>query len=256
MKKRKWIIYMHTVKTTNQSYIGQTMLNLYDRLHKHHTNACAGVDTYFYKAIRKYGIQDITSKILEECDDIEKSWELEKKYIFMYKTLAPNGYNLCAGGNGGDLFTVAPKELQERRRAKYRERSRGTNNSNYSGVTDQEIINKAIEYYINSPIFTYSRWSRYARSIDIPGGSCGGYPSFRFNGSSFKEEFKKQLIERNIYNESKFIYKKKNDLVCNKKISNSTKDRWWYTDNTKKYKLHFSDPIIVQKKLIKCGRLY
>jgi hypothetical protein len=78
---------MHTFKETNKSYIGYTGLTLSKRLHKHVTNSQAGHNTHFYKAIRKYGLKSIVSKIIFECNSNEKlkiSKQMSKKEIDIF----------------------------------------------------------------------------------------------------------------------------------------------------------------------------
>ena len=52
---KKYEIYKITNKVNNKMYIGYTNNGVENRLHKHYTNSTCGIDTYFYKAIRKYG---------------------------------------------------------------------------------------------------------------------------------------------------------------------------------------------------------
>lgn len=53
------------------------------------------------KAFRKYGLDNFTFEILEECD-IDLLDEREIYYITLYDTYF-NGYNETTGGNGGNM---------------------------------------------------------------------------------------------------------------------------------------------------------
>lgn len=96
------IIYKYT-SPSGKNYIGQTTKTLQER---------AGYSgdgykrcTLFYKAILKYGFMNMKSEILESFSEedldtlIYKLNSAEEYYINKYNTIAPNGYNLRAGGN-------------------------------------------------------------------------------------------------------------------------------------------------------------
>jgi len=86
-------IYKFTNKINGKSYIGQSV-DIYKRYHKHKT--CSD-NTYFHDALRRYGFDNFTFEILEECDEAELD-TLEIFYIKKYKTIYPNGYNKNKGG--------------------------------------------------------------------------------------------------------------------------------------------------------------
>lgn len=95
------IIYKVTNKTTGKMYIGQTTQSLPERWWQH-CNRCPSQThrSYIYNAIQQYGENDF---IVEEIDTAESLEELnikEQTYIKVFKTLAPNGYNLQPGGKG------------------------------------------------------------------------------------------------------------------------------------------------------------
>jgi hypothetical protein len=104
-------IYIITNIITNISYIGQTRShrlnhNKYrpfgylgrfkdhiaeSKSNKKHTSR------YLNSALRKYGIENFTCKLLHTCrlDELNIN---ERKFILEYKTKYPNGYNLTDGG--------------------------------------------------------------------------------------------------------------------------------------------------------------
>lgn len=90
-------IYMITNVKNGKPYIGQAK-NLNDRL-KSHIKAGIGIDTpnaHLYTEMIKYGVENFTFEILENCK-IEELNEREKYYIDFYKTLE-FGNNEKAGG--------------------------------------------------------------------------------------------------------------------------------------------------------------
>lgn len=54
---KQYEVYCHTNTLNNKSYIGYTSQSTLKRLHKHILNANYGIQSHFYRAIRKYGIR-------------------------------------------------------------------------------------------------------------------------------------------------------------------------------------------------------
>lgn len=89
-------IYKITNNTNGKSYIGQS-IDIKTRWRNHKT---AVDDCAIHSAIRKYGVQNFSFEIIEECT----SNELNKREIYWmeyYDTKAPKGYNIADGGLGG-----------------------------------------------------------------------------------------------------------------------------------------------------------
>lgn len=61
-------IYKITNIVNNKIYIGQTR-NVDDRWYKHNYNALSGRKGHLYDAMRKYGLENFTIEVIEECDD-------------------------------------------------------------------------------------------------------------------------------------------------------------------------------------------
>ena len=92
-------IYMIT-SPSNKSYIGRT-LDYRVRINKYKNLLCKD-QTYIYNAILKYGWDNMKVTILYSNNRSKYSDRilniLEKKYIKLYNTLSPIGYNLKTGG--------------------------------------------------------------------------------------------------------------------------------------------------------------
>lgn len=190
MSDKKYKIYKHTFKSSNKCYIGYTSQSISIRLHKHYLNALAGIDTKFYRAIRKYGIEDIKTKLLYECETEELAHKKESFFIKKFDTFK-NGYNMTLGGDGGNTRKkLSPRKLKEYSK-KLSDNTIGEENPNYSGYTDDQILNAAVEYYKSTPPFTMKKWMRYSKKLGLP----QNYSSFRFNGLGFAG-FKKLLCEK------------------------------------------------------------
>ena len=81
-------IYKITNLVTQKHYIGQAV-NIEKRWKEH----CRRVDQYIDQSIHKYGIDNFSFTILEECP-IEKLNEREDYWIKYYNSIVPNGYNI------------------------------------------------------------------------------------------------------------------------------------------------------------------
>lgn len=84
-------IYKITNRINGKSYIGQS-INIEKRFKQH----CTGDKQLIDKVISKYGKENFTFEILEECS-IEKLDEREIKWISFYDSFK-HGYNLTTGG--------------------------------------------------------------------------------------------------------------------------------------------------------------
>lgn len=105
MRSRKPIIgiYKITNQVNGKCYIGQSH-NINERWVKHRSRAYQindiNYDCYFYRAIRKYGLEHFSFEILEECSSEELS-KREMYYISFYDSFNPeHGYNMTMGGEG------------------------------------------------------------------------------------------------------------------------------------------------------------
>ena len=88
-------------------YIGQS-IEIERRWQKH----LAAKDNFvIHKALRKYGKENFSFQILEECDLLELD-KKEQFWINYYNSLVPNGYNMIPGGSNGAGFAKGLKILQ------------------------------------------------------------------------------------------------------------------------------------------------
>ena len=96
-------IYKITNKINGKIYIGQSVdirRRWYE--HKGKLGKPGAEEYYFQKALKKYGIDNFTWEILEECEPDQLN-EREQYYISLYRTYVGfddcNGYNLTRGGD-------------------------------------------------------------------------------------------------------------------------------------------------------------
>jgi len=94
------IIYQITNQVNGKTYIGKTTKTLEERFRGHLYEASyERVNTYLYKAIRKYGESNFTAKVIE--NQVPET-ELNDRERYWIKKLNPE-YNLTEGGEGGDM---------------------------------------------------------------------------------------------------------------------------------------------------------
>lgn len=96
------LIYMYTAPN-GKRYIGQT-INLEKRKTQHKTQAlnpnCASYNCAFHRAIRKYGIENFSFRILEDGISRKDLDEREMYWINTMESFGSFGYNMTIGGNG------------------------------------------------------------------------------------------------------------------------------------------------------------
>lgn len=95
------IIYKATNKANGKVYIGQSSHSLEWRVRKHKQDS-QKEDTYFYRAIRKYGFDNFEWEVIDNTVTThEELNELEKFYIKQYESFdnKNKGYNSTSGGD-------------------------------------------------------------------------------------------------------------------------------------------------------------
>jgi hypothetical protein len=92
-------VYIHTVNENGKRYVGQCTGDPYKRW------GAAGhryKGQFFYKAIEKYGWNNITHEIVATNLTLKEADKLEKELISKYKTNKRQyGYNIASGGRDG-----------------------------------------------------------------------------------------------------------------------------------------------------------
>lgn len=111
-------IYLITNKTNGKRYVGQTTHeDIETRWNQHRKMKKTMLGQYIYNAYVKHGIENFDFKIICICFD-EACNALETHYIQKFNTLAPNGYNLRAGGKNSKHHEVSKELMRKNRRGK------------------------------------------------------------------------------------------------------------------------------------------
>ena len=94
-------IYKITCVPSGKSYIGQTCRDVETRVIREHLHNPSPDCRLLFNAVKKYGADNFTYEILHDgiLPIFLDSYEIEA--IAKHNTLAPNGYNLTQGGDGG-----------------------------------------------------------------------------------------------------------------------------------------------------------
>ena len=127
------LIYMLTCRISQRSYIGQTMRSFKKRLSEY--KSCKHQHG-IHRAIRKHGLDNFDKIILHDNVPFKDLNVLEKHCIWIYNTMAPNGYNLEDGGKNKILSEELKAKISENQPKKF-----GKENPKYrQDVRDQKDI--------------------------------------------------------------------------------------------------------------------
>lgn len=106
-------IYKITNKLNGKCYIGQS-IDIHHRwyTHKNPKTWVADKGKVLYRAFVKYGIENFTFEIIEECP--RKQLDIREKYWVRYFDSYSNGYNMTKGGQGNNHrdWLRKPKKYQ------------------------------------------------------------------------------------------------------------------------------------------------
>jgi len=214
----KYTVYEHKSNTSGKKYIGYTSLGLKGRLHKHYINAMSNMDTHFYKAIRKYGLDDFVSKILWEGYSKKDATDMEIHYIKLFDTFK-TGYNSTEGGDGG---WCVPAEKYDEWAVKISKTSTKEHNGRWCGYTDEEILECAHVYFSDNDM-NVSKFVIYsAKEFNMP----KSYSKNRFGDLGFKKSY----CEKYNLDISCFKYKKTDEHK--RKLSEANMNKRWYSNET------------------------
>lgn len=120
-----YVIYEH-VSPSGKVYIGQTC----QQLNRRWRNGNGYVkNTYFYRAIKKYGWDNFQHNVICRCDTLEEANKIEAELIQKYKSNNPRyGYNISGGGDGAERVAESTRQLMSQM---MKGKFAGKNNPNY-----------------------------------------------------------------------------------------------------------------------------
>lgn len=120
-------------------YIYKTTNNINGKIYIGKKHSSSFIKDYYgsgkliNRAIDKYGIENFSVEIIEECETLEELNLKEKYYI---KYLESNyklgkGYNIASGGDGGNIISLLPEIDNNSFILDCKRRAKGKNNPNY-----------------------------------------------------------------------------------------------------------------------------
>ena len=162
------IVYIITNTITSKMYVGITTKSLSYRWAQHKYDSKTK-ELPLYRAIRKYGINNFSIKIIEECESIKDLIEKEYYWIHILQTLNPDlGYNILPGGYSMQAgYTLSDETKKKMSKAKL-----GKRHFRYGKTLSEEHKRKISE---SNKGKQYSEESRKKMSI----GRKGKIPSLK-----------------------------------------------------------------------------
>lgn len=144
-------IYKVTNIINNKIYIGQVYnKTIYDRFNRHCDSASSDSNSYLGRAIHKYGKENFIVECIEECFSVQELNEREKYWIKYYNSTDRKiGYNLTAGGEGGNTYLCKSEEEMAEIKAKISKANTGRNNGK-SNQLKIKSIKTGEEHYFNT----------------------------------------------------------------------------------------------------------
>ena len=129
-------IYVFENRTTGKRYVGMTSRDLSVRACEHVRKG----SKLFRRAIQKYGIDDFDLVVSEYAPD-DKLKEFEIAAIAHHETRHPAGYNISAGGNGGngigELNTFYGRKHSEETKRKMSKAHKGNKSKTGQTLSDE-----------------------------------------------------------------------------------------------------------------------
>ena len=145
---KTYIVYKIANKKNKKSYIGKTEYSLEHRWNRHLSSAKNGSKFRFHSAIRKYGESCWDLSVIETYQTEDENFinERETHFIKLFESDTKKGYNATSGGTGGWMLPRCSQEVQEEWKKNISVRTAGYNNPNYSGLTDEQLIEIGIKF--------------------------------------------------------------------------------------------------------------
>lgn len=105
------VVYLVTNRVNGKQYVGQTTRGVMDRWREHQQEASRG--GYLGKAVLKYGLEAFAVTVVASATTQTELDVLEIAWIRDLQTMAPNGYNLREGGQGGRASDETRQRMRE-----------------------------------------------------------------------------------------------------------------------------------------------
>lgn len=163
-------IYKITNKINNKIYIGQVYnKTVQDRFNRHIKEANSKNPILVDRAIYKYGKDNFIVKQIDEATSLKELNQKEKYWIKFYNSTDKNiGYNLTAGGDGGNTYLYKTPEEMDEIKHKLSISNSGKNNGmskqikalnvNTNEIIHFETLNEALKYFNHKQKGTFIKY--------------------------------------------------------------------------------------------------
>ena len=158
------VIYLITNIINSKKYVGQTTRLLEVRIAEHRRG-----NQYIDKAIKKYGCENFSVEVLEECENRKQLDEREIFWIAELNCKYPDGYNQTIGGAGDNICTQEKraklslaasgennyffgKHLTDEHRAKLSISKMGDKNPNFGKRAPDETRKKLAQMFLRENV--------------------------------------------------------------------------------------------------------
>lgn len=144
----KYKVYKITNKQNGKIYIGQTVESLKNRFKRHMGYQSREHDTYFYRAVNKYGKENFYIELIDTASSQKELDEKEYEWIMKTKSyLEEFGYNtkVDKGKCGGD--TLSNHRNLEEIKKKISATKMGGKNPNSTKIKSINVFTKEEKYY-------------------------------------------------------------------------------------------------------------
>lgn len=142
-------IYKITNKINNKVYIGQVYnKTIQDRFNRHINSATENSKSYIGRAIYKYGKDNFICECIDTATTLQELNEKEKYWISYYNSTNQNfGYNLTAGGDGGNTYLCKSEEEMKEIKRKISISNSGKNNGQSKQIKALNVFTKEIIHF-------------------------------------------------------------------------------------------------------------
>lgn len=195
-------IYETTNNVNGKKYIGKRVSNIYDKYY-------LGSGLLLQKALDKYGRENFSQVILEECYSNDELNACEKKWIKTRNaTSSPDYYNIAEGGDGGNLIAGYSEEELIERNALISKRTK--QRMLELGITTENGLSDKIRSKISKATKGVPKSECMKKKLSE---STRGVPKLYLKGKHWSDEHRKNMSE----------FCKKNNQIHN--ITNTNKGK-------------------------------
>ena len=251
----KYIVYCHTLHS--KKYVGYTKKSMIERLEEHIEEALDGSDRHFYRAIRKYGVENIVSEQLCETTTKQAAKSKERYYVKKFDTFK-NGYNMTHGGDGGNTTEkYSEEEMKDLSNRRSMLQSGMKNSRAKPDITKQMIVDAVVKYAIEndkSGDYILRKEIEDALKQELDVSPTIMKQRFTNGRTELLEEVNSKLSKARLAEVKYDPYYRSEEQ--RKQLSSATSSHRWVTNGVKNIKLNAEDldKFLKENKTYKQGR--